>query len=188
VKILVTGGNRGLGKHIVEKLNADSISRSNGYDICLDVEKIVELSLTYDVFINNAFSGNFAQSELYYKIFAAWKNAGKTGYIINIGSSGNKSTIGVSPTEFYRVTKAALEYASKQGTQSFRKNEVRFKTSLINFDRLDSELSRSRPNWTGNGVSMDDIVNTIELLTKGKSHTCIEEVTFACNFFMKAET
>jgi len=186
MKILVTGGNRGLGKHIVEKMNADSISRSNGHNICSDINKIVNLSLEYDVFINNAFSGDFSQTELYYKMFDAWKIAGKTGQIINIGSSGNKSIAGVSNGEFYRVTKAALEHASKQGTHSFRKNDVPFKTSLINFDRLDSELSRSRPTWTGNGVSMDDIVNIIEIILKGMHNTCIEEVTFACNFFMKS--
>lgn len=185
MKILVTGGNRGLGKHIVDKLGADSISRTNGYDISTESDKIVSLSLGYDVFINNAFDGDFSQSKLYYKMFDEWKAHKKTGYIINIGSTGNKSISPLSKNEFYCVTKAALEHASKQGTLCFRKNHVAFKTTLINFDRLDSELSRSRPTWTGNGVSMDDITDMIQLLLNGKHNTCVEELTFACNFFIK---
>lgn len=185
MKILITGGNTGLGKHIVEKLGADSISRRNGYNINTDVDKIVELSLQYDVFINNAFDGDFSQTKLYYKIFDAWKTNNKNGYIINVGSSGNKTIVPVSFGEFYRVTKASLEHVSKQGTMAYRKNDVAFKTTLLNFDRLDSELSRSRPNWTGNGVFMDDITDMLSILLKGRYNTCVEELTFACNFFIK---
>ena len=57
MKTLVTGGNRGLGLQIVNRLQADTVSRHAGYDITQDVGKIAELSLQYDVFINNAFDG-----------------------------------------------------------------------------------------------------------------------------------
>lgn len=185
MKFLVTGGNRGLGKHIVEKFDAESISKSNGYNISTDIDNIVSYSLNFDIFVNNAFDGDFSQTRLYYKLYEVWKNKQKNGYIINIGSSGNKTIVSPNNNEFYRATKSSLEHASKQGTYAFRRNEVKFKTTLINFDRLDTELSRSRPNWTGNGVSLDDVTNFIELILTGQPNTCIEEVTFACNFFMK---
>jgi len=55
MKVLVTGGNRGLGAHLVQALGADTISRSTGLDITTQVKEIAEISLQYDVFVNNAF-------------------------------------------------------------------------------------------------------------------------------------
>ena len=55
MKMLVTGGNRGLGKHLVDVFDADSASRSNGFDINDNTHEIAALSLEYDVFVNNAF-------------------------------------------------------------------------------------------------------------------------------------
>jgi hypothetical protein len=84
--------------------------------------------------------------------------------------------------ETYRVAKAALSHASKQCTASFKANKVPFKTTLITVDRLDTELSRGRPTWTGNGVNLEDISNFIKYSTSINQNTCIEEVTFYCNF------
>lgn len=189
MKFLITGGNRGLGKYLVEELNGTSISRSNGFDITKDVDKIATLSLEYDVFINNAFDGppheshaNFAQSKVYFAVYDAWKNANKSGYIFNIGSTGSKSIVVPEPRfNTYGVSKAALEHASKQGSMAFRKNEVPFKTTLVSFDRLDTELSRSRPNWTGNGIQMSDVLGLIKCGLASGDNTCIDEVTIFCN-------
>jgi len=195
-KFLITGGNRGLGLHLVEKFNAHSRHRGNGYDITKDqdIARIAEESLQYDVFVNNAFDGppqepwaNFAQSQLYFAVYDAWRAAGKTGHIFNIGSSGSKSIVAPEPRfETYRVSKAALEHSSRQGTQAFKQNLVSFKTSLITLDRLDTELSRSRPNWTGNGINLTDISNFIQYAISVDSNTVIEEATFYCNLDFKA--
>ena len=195
MKYLITGGNRGLGKHLVETFNGSSISRSESQlDITKHVQKIAHMSLDYDVFVNNAFDGppqeawaNFAQAQLYIAVYDAWKTAGKTGHIINIGSTGSKSIVAPEPRfETYRISKAALEHASRQGTQAFKQNIVPFKTTLITLDRLDTELSRSRPNWTGNGVNLTDISNFIQYATAVSSNTVIEEATFYVNFDHKA--
>jgi NAD(P)-dependent dehydrogenase (short-subunit alcohol dehydrogenase family) len=190
MKMLVTGGNRGLGKHLVEEFNGFSISRTNSLDITKDVDSIAAMSLDYDVFVNNAFDGppqeswaNFAQSQLYFAVYDAWKTVGKTGYIFNIGSSGSKSIVAPEPRfETYRVSKAALEHASRQGTQAFKQNQVPFRTTLITLDRLDTELSRSRPTWTGNGITLDDISNFIRYSFTVSANTVIEEATFYVNF------
>jgi hypothetical protein len=142
------------------------------------------------VFINNAFDGppqedwaNFAQSQIYMAVYDAWKAARKAGYIINIGSAGSKSIVAPEPRfETYRISKAALEHASKQGTQAFKQNIVPFKTTLITLDRLDTELSRGRPNWTGNGVNLNDISNFVKYVTAVSLNTAVEEVTFYVNF------
>jgi NAD(P)-dependent dehydrogenase (short-subunit alcohol dehydrogenase family) len=190
MKVLVTGGNRGLGNHLVKELNGWGISRSNGYDITKDVEKITQLSLDYDVFINNAFDGppqeswaNFGQTNVYMAVYDAWKSAGKTGYIFNIGSVGEKTVVSPEPRfETYRISKAALAHASKQGTQAFKQHQIGFKTTLITLDRLDTELSRGRPNWTGNGIDLSDVTKFIQYATACNSNTCIEEISFYCDF------
>jgi NAD(P)-dependent dehydrogenase (short-subunit alcohol dehydrogenase family) len=190
MKMLVTGGNQGLGKHLVDVFGADSASRTNGFDINHNTQEIATLSLEYDVFVNNAFDGppqeswaNFGQSQLYFAVYDAWKTAGKTGWIFNIGSVGEQHTIAPEPRfETYRVAKAALSHASKQGTQAFKQNLVKFRTTLITPDRLDTELSRSRPTWTGNGVSLTDISNFIQYATTVSANTVIEETVFYVNF------
>lgn len=191
---LITGGNKGLGLYLATALNAESISRANGWDITSDVEKIATHSINYDVFINNAFDGppheswaNFAQSQVYFAVYDAWKAAGKTGYIFNIGSSGNKTIVAPEPRfETYRVAKAALSHASKQGTQAFKQNQVGFKTTLITLDRLDTELTRGRASWTGNGINLNDISNFIKYAITVGSNTVLEEATFYCNLNHKA--
>ena len=190
----ITGGNRGLGLHLKEKFNGTSISRAQGYDITKHAKEIAEISLDFDVFVNNAFDGppqedwaNFAQSQIYFAVYDAWKAAGKTGHIFNIGSTGSKNIVAPEPRfETYRVSKAALEHASRQGTQAFKQNLVPFKTTLITLDRLDTELSRSRPNWTGNGINLTDISNFIQYATAVNQNTVVEEATFYINLDHKA--
>ena len=190
MKYMITGGNRGLGKALCTRFNGDSYSRTNDYDITKDREKLVELSLNYDVFINNAFDGpfqeswaDFGQVKLLFNVANAWKNANKVGYIINIGSSGSEFIVSPNPTwETYRVSKAALKHHSLQWTQAFKENQATFRTSLITLDRLDTALSRSRPTWTGNGIDLSDVGNMIDTCISVKNNTCIGEITSWVNF------
>ena len=191
MRILITGGNRGLGKIICEHLQAESLSRSaNNMDITKDIDAIAKKSLEYDVFINNAFDGppqepwaNFAQTNLLLKIFMEWKKNNKQGWIFNIGSIASDDTVSPNPEwETYRVSKKALESASLQCSRAFRKNEVSFRTVLIKPDRLDTELSRSRPSWTGNGIDCKDIVDFIKYCFALQSNTQIDQITISLNY------
>lgn len=194
---MVTGGNRGLGKELVTHYRGINVSRTADPKTELvaditnpeDIRHIAQESLAFDVFVNNAFDGpageshaNFAQVNLLIAVFDAWKKAGKAGHIINIGSIGEKEIVSPEPTfERYRIPKAALAHASKQCSKAFEDNQVRFKTSLISFDRLDTELSRSRENWTGNGIALHDVVKTIDYITSMQSNTCIDEIIIRLN-------
>lgn len=190
MKYMITGGNRGLGLRLVEHFKGDTYSRANNFDITKDQDKLAELSLDYDVFVNNAFDGpfqeswaDFAQVKLLYKVADHWKKANKSGYIINIGSSGSEDIVSPEPSwETYRVSKAALKHHSQQWTRAFKQNQVPFRTSLITVDRLDTPLSRSRPTWTGNGIPLNDVVEMIELCLNTSSNTCIEEIKAWVNF------
>ena len=193
MKVLVTGGNRGLGKHLVEVFNGTSISRADNLDITKDYNSIAKMSLDYDLFINNAFDGppqeewaNFGQVHVLEAVYDAWIQANKKGYIYNIGSVGEKSIVAREPSfETYRVAKAALAHASKQCTASFKADRVLFKTTLITLDRLDTELSRSRSTWTGNGINANNVANFIKYAYTLDHNTCIEEITFYCNLEYK---
>ena len=190
MKYMITGGNRGLGQALCARYNGDSYSRNSGYDITKDREKLVEASLQYDVFVNNAFDGpfqeswaDFAQVKLLFDVATAWKNANKVGHIINIGSSGSESIVAPDPAwETYRVSKAALKHHSLQWTHAFKTNQTPFRTSLITLDRLDTALSRGRPNWTGNGIDLSDVGNMIDTCVSVKNNTCIGEITVWVNF------
>jgi len=194
MKVLVTGGNKGLGKHLIEEFNGMSISRVTNHDITKHYETIANLSLEYDVFVNNAFDGppqeewaNFGQVHVLESVYDLWSKNNKLGHIYNIGSVGEKHIVPREPSfETYRVAKAALAHASKQCTASFKANKVPFKTTLITLDRLDTELSRSRPTWTGNGVNLKDVSNFIKYARTLDYNTCIEEITIYCNLDYKA--
>ena len=189
MKILVTGGNRGLGLDIVNELSADGISRQSGFDITKDIKAIAEKSLDYDVFINNAFDGppqeewaNFAQTNLLLEVYKQWAEQDKQGWIFNIGSVGEQIIVAPDPSwETYRVSKAALRHASQQCTRAFKDNKVKFKTTLISPDRIDTELTRSRATWTGNGVNTNDIIKFIQYATTVAPNTVIEDVVVWCN-------
>lgn len=193
MKVLVTGGNRGLGKTLVDHFAAKSISRTDGFDITKDIKTIAEHSLEYDVFVNNAFDGpphepwaNFGQTNLLYEVYQQWKANNKQGWIFNIGSVGEKSIKEPEPMfETYRTSKAALAHASKQCTAAFKNDLVSFKTTLITLDRLDTELTRSRPSWTGNGIDCQDVAKFIDYAVGINSNSCIEEVTIYVNFSSK---
>ena len=60
-KIVITGHTTGLGKAIYDKFTEVScrkivgLSRSNGYDIDKDFDKVVEEATGAEIFINNAY-------------------------------------------------------------------------------------------------------------------------------------
>jgi MoaA/NifB/PqqE/SkfB family radical SAM enzyme/NAD(P)-dependent dehydrogenase (short-subunit alcohol dehydrogenase family) len=185
----VTGNNRGLGQAIVNHFSADGSSRSTGLDITTDIEKIVDASVHYDVFVNNAFDGPpdtewacYAQVNLLQAVYKRWRDIGKKGWIFNIGSVGEKTIVAPQPEfETYRVAKAALAHASKQCTQAFKNNHVSFCTTLITPDRLDTELSRSRDSWTGNGVNCEDVCRFIDYCVNIQPNTVCEEIILYVN-------
>jgi len=195
MKMLITGGNRGLGQAICNRFNGVSISRENGFNITKDTQRIAQLSLDYDVFVNNAFDGppheswaNFAQTNVYMAVYNAWQTHNKAGYIINIGSVGEQRIVAPEPRfETYRISKAALRHASLQGTEAFKQNQVPFRTTLFTLDRLDTPLSRSRETWTNNGLELSNICDYIELALQSPSNTCVGEISMWCNFNHKQQ-
>lgn len=195
MRYMITGGNRGLGLALCQRFNGDSYSRSNGYDITKNQSELAEKSLDYDVFINNAFDGpfqeswaDFAQVQLLYSVANLWREHNKSGTIINIGSVGSETVVAPDPAfETYRVAKSALKTHSRQWTRAFKENRVPFKTSLLTLDRLDTELVRGRPTWTGNGQDLQEVCDYVEMIVNSQSNTCIEEIVSWVNLDHKQQ-
>jgi len=191
--MIVTGGNRGLGAEIVGNFDGISISRENGYDITKDIDKIVELSLTDNNFVNNAFDGppqeewaNFAQANLLIALFNRWKEEKCDGWIFNISSIASETIVPPSPSfETYRVSKSALDHASLQCSKAFKDGLVNFRTVLIKPDRLNTALSRSRDNWTGHGIHCSAITNFIEYCLTLDNNTNINQISISCSLNYK---
>lgn len=185
----ITGNNRGLGLTLSNYFVADGCSRQSGKDITKHIDEIANESLHYDVFINNAFDGppdtewaNYAQVNLLQAVYKKWKQAGKAGWIFNIGSSGEKTIVAPDPEwETYRVAKAALNHASKQCTRAYKDGIVDFKTTLISPDRLDTPLSRSRESWQGGGIDCTDIAKFIDYAVNLKGPAVVEEISISVN-------
>ena len=84
-KIIITGHTGGLGKAIYDKFTQEScreiigMSRSNGYDIEKDFDKIVEESKGAELFINNAY-----RDKQQLRLFNALKD--KVGMMVVMGS------------------------------------------------------------------------------------------------------
>lgn len=184
-RYMITGGNKGLGLALSEHYKSDSYSRSNGFDIVTNTQRIADISLNYDVFINNAYEGlnadtnlEFSQAKLLHQVAMLWKQHKKSGHIINIGGAPAED-INSPPTgwETYGVNKAALKYHSKQWSRAFRDHNVLFKTSLITVDRLDTPAGRNTESWTGNGHNLTNVISMVDLCLNVANNTCIEEIT-----------
>jgi nucleoside-diphosphate-sugar epimerase len=84
-KIVITGHTNGIGKTIYDALTADScreiigLSRSNGFDIDTDFDKVVEAATGAEIFINNAY-----RDKQQLKLVEALKN--KVGMMVVMGS------------------------------------------------------------------------------------------------------
>lgn len=84
-KIVITGHTSGVGKTIYDALCADScreivgLSRSNGYDIDADFDKVVEAASGAELFINNAY-----RDKQQLKLVEALKD--KVGMMVVMGS------------------------------------------------------------------------------------------------------
>ena len=190
---LVTGGNQGLGLELVKHFDATSISRSTGHDILIQRDSVAQLSLEYDVFVNNAYDGIFGKSlteygqvQLLTVVAMLWQQQGKSGHIVNIGGVGSEDLSAPFPGwETYNANKAALKHASLQWTQAFRNSVVAFRTSLITVDRLDTPAGRDRQSWTGNAVDCADVVDMIDLCLNTQPNTCVGEIVSWVNLDYK---
>lgn len=167
-KILVTGGTEGLGKMVVEHFAPHSfgISRRNGFDI-RDTEarkKILELSLSYDIVLNHAFAKDRSQTLLLQELAECWIQNEKRGLIISTGTYGTHKSDGIDPD--YIALKSELDKVSHHYSHRIEAGELPFRMTLIRPGMLDTQKSRNKPHWRGNGVTAQAFINVINFLSQ----------------------
>lgn len=179
---MITGGNRGLGLHLAKRYKADSFSRSQGFDIQQHAQHLAKASLDYDLVINNAYDGAHGQTVLLLAVAEIWADHGKSGTIINIGGVGSEDQGPTVPGwRGYNAHKRSLKHLSLQWTAAFRQDQVKFRTSLLTLDRLDTPMGRTTPEWTGAGVDLEDVYEMIELCRSVRDCSCIGEIKIWVN-------
>lgn len=109
-KYAITGHTSGIGRALYDYYlpNAVGFSRSNGYDISKDIQKIINDAKHCDVFINNA-QQDFYQTDLLYELSKKFK-----GKIINIGSMSKYWVTDYKKDYKYAVEKQALDSMNAQ--------------------------------------------------------------------------
>lgn len=148
MKLLITGNkNFGVAKELFSIFpKATFISRDTGYDLTKkDIQKkVAEMTLEYDVFINNSALYRFEQTNLLECVYKYCKQKNHNIYIINIGSTIDRFNKGTD--WIYSAEKKALrDYTNSLSKQSVWENAP--KVSLISFGSL-SNVQHKHPNRT----------------------------------------
>lgn len=178
-RVLITGGNRGVGKGIFEHFSPDahSVSRSNGFDIgsMENRQSIVQLSLECDIFINHAHNGHLiGQTQLLYEVFDAWTTAGKKGYIFNTGSFA--TYLPSAQFKRYSIIKKSLEIANQQCCKKIENGLCNFRMTLLKPGMLATDSPVSDSNWEGHRLGSEEIAPLINYLYKTPESLLINEV------------
>jgi len=123
LKIAITGHSKGIGKACYDLLSEEheviGLSRSNGYTID-EVEHIILVANSCDVFINNAYSGT-QQSIIFDRLFQMWRNDDmKT--IVNINSRSKYDGV---RTSLYGADKKHLDHIAQSNVFSDMNKRVR---------------------------------------------------------------
>lgn len=170
MKAAITGHTKGLGLAIKEKLEIMGyevlgFSRSNGYELPANIDKVISKILHCDLFINNAYADS-SQSELLYSLFNKWRYLDKT--IINISSRSGDFYIVKNPDK-YSVNKHLLDIVSIQCTNSYdnKCKIINVKPGRINAGRNENPaFSKMEP---------EEVADVIEMLLT--SPTYITEIS-----------
>lgn len=169
MKILVTGySGYGVAKAIFDVFNDSHelkffSKKENNVDLNdpNEINKFCQISLDYDIVINNARLKNYHQAILFEKVYFTWLTNKKIGgHIINIGSSVDIARDRVLQ---YGAEKAALKKISEQAaTASVFKNS-NIKVTYISFGWVSTPIVvRDLPNVKKH--SSEEIANIIKFV------------------------
>jgi hypothetical protein len=137
---LITSRANGLGHEVCRKLGGEWIylSRQNGHDIRNSESRsaIAHASLSAELFINYAHSGDFSQTQLLYEVFSRWKLENKAGWLINIGSYATYSK--QDTWRAYAAIKVALDVANRQCSKEIEATNLKMRMCNLRLGRIDA--------------------------------------------------
>lgn len=180
MKVLVTGNpNYGIAESINKNFHGHELSfysrNYNDFDLN-NPEKIAELvnvSLQFDVFINNARLAKYNQVKLYEEVYRRWALEKKQGLIINMGSTADTAR---DANYTYASEKAALKKASEGGSFANNFKNSGIKVTYISVGWVATPvLNRSLPNVKKH--SPDEIALLLKWIVEYPvSSSCINEI------------
>ncbi|PCI28445.1 hypothetical protein COB52_03670 [Candidatus Kaiserbacteria bacterium] len=114
MKVAITGHTSGIGEalsHFFSERNDEIIglSRSNGFDITQDHQKLIDAIVPADIFICNAFE-YFYNVEILFDVFERWRSQEK--WIINVSS--DSADYSRYEPNLYSLSKMAIDQACLQ--------------------------------------------------------------------------
>ncbi|MCB0377803.1 MAG: hypothetical protein KDD33_04860 [Bdellovibrionales bacterium] len=173
--IFMTGGSKGFSRLLWDCLprQKKSFCRATGYDLKRDedIVKMAQESLNCDIFINYTHV-DFQQTELLYQVFANWKQKGKKGLIVNIGSF---ATYEVKPeVKLWVASKYSLDVANQQCCKEAIGEKLPFRVCLLKLGFLSAPENQDKPHWDGRGHSPEQIIEALQLVFQ--SSQAIDEI------------
>jgi short-subunit dehydrogenase involved in D-alanine esterification of teichoic acids len=169
MKVSITGHTRGIGRQLYNYFSKDSnvvgFSKSTGYNISSNHDRlrIVDESVDCDVFVNNAYSDQYpdSQLELLKLIHSRWASTDKI--IINISS---------------RFTEGDNVYAkSKKDLDNFCLTHSRDSVYIINLKPGLTDTLRVS-NQSGNKMHTKDIISTLDFILVNKNNFRVHNISF----------
>lgn len=177
-KIIVTGNREiGLASELNKHIDADFISRSNGYDLLndMDFSKFIEKTLEYDVFINNSRLKNFQQTNLLVEVANTWLKNKKQGKIINIGSVADRIVSSLRYID-YASRKASLKKANSILHYRYCFEKSGISSTYIAFGYLDTPSCQSYKIKNIIKMPLEDAAKTIVWVLNQPKYYSIEEI------------
>jgi hypothetical protein len=150
MQVAITGHNGGLGLAIFNYFlkRGDRVvgfSRSNGFNISTSKELVLASIKDFDIFVNNAYSGDNSQQLLLEQVYNLW--AGQDKIIINISS---------------RYTNGTEQYCNDKNLQDlFCKSKEYTLPHILNLKPglIDTNRVKHIP---GKRMTVDDVVNVLD--------------------------
>jgi NAD(P)-dependent dehydrogenase (short-subunit alcohol dehydrogenase family) len=176
VKVAITGHTSGIGLAIADAFRARGdevvgLSRTTGYDLVRDREKIVEAVSRCDLFVNNRHQPNDdAQIRLLFAVAQKWKGQDKT--IVNLGSCAQGSSLPGQPNPD-SVYKHALDAACQQ---LFNRQDQRPRVVNIRPGWVDTESVKGREAAK---LSPRDVAEVVMWVVGQPAHLYVSSVTLA---------
>lgn len=126
-----------------KKMRPETTFQSRNYGLCSDLSdsqaqrRLAQLSLDFDVFINNSYISHFSQVQICRTVWTEWKKNNKKGFIINIGSAVRDL---LRPdNRFYPTAKRMLEDYSRQLYLYSIWGQSNIRVSCVNFGGIATE-------------------------------------------------
>lgn len=167
-KILISGSStygisKGCSEVLSEKYCIIHASRSTGYNLVVesDKDRFIELSMDCEIVINNSSLRDFHQIRLFDKLYRAWRERGKIGHIINIGSQADRSRW---PFRKYSVEKTALQAISDQAQLECYDKHSGIKVTYIAFSYTDTGVPSLNPAANVKNLKKHSITEIGELV------------------------